>query len=31
MLSRKKLVGVVITASALIFSSSPAFAATLNG
>ncbi|NBO16805.1 MAG: phosphate ABC transporter substrate-binding protein, PhoT family, partial [Actinobacteria bacterium] len=31
MLSRKKLVGAVITATALIFSSSPAFAATLNG
>jgi len=31
MLSRKKLVGAVFTAAALVFSSSPAFAATLNG
>lgn len=31
MLSRKKLVGAVFTAAALVISSSPAFAATLNG
>ena len=31
MLSRKKIVGAVFTAAALVISSSPAFAATLNG